>query len=206
MKKLITIFTLLTLASFNTNAFFGKKEISGEYKGKERIALEYLGASFLKGCSSYKLGNYELLALLGTGIAYSVSPITGLITLAASQGTVGVLCFDQSVTKTKNYNIRLKASVTKTSSDRISMVITSQDKKKCAGFTLKLIGEGDGFGGYDLYKNKDSYLKNEVFGNATFHGGKFDLSISEDMSMFTKGRKGYNCKWDLEHGLNVRFK
>ena len=194
--------------STSTMAFFGKKEegIAGKYKGKERISLNYSGIKLLNDCKGdVKLG-FNIIALTGAGLAALLSPAASAATFALFQGWKQAACIDNDYTKTNIFNVKLEAKVVKTNSERITLVISSNDKKKCAGFTIKLIGEPDGFGAYDLYKNKDSYLKNEIFGTATYADKELDLAVTEELQLYTKGRKGHNCLWDLKHGLNISLK
>ncbi|MGI4992432.1 hypothetical protein ACRXCV_07375 [Halobacteriovorax sp. GFR7] len=208
MKKvLIAVFSTVILST-NTYALFGGKDngITGMYKGKESISLNYDGVKLLNKCSFDGRLGYNALSLGAAGAAWSLGPIGIIGTFILVQSYKQSVCFNNSYVRENIFKVKLEAKVVETSSERITLMISSQDKKKCAGFSIKLIGEPDGFGGYDLFKNKESYLKNEVFGTATYAQKELDIAISQEISMLTKGRNGHNCIWDLKHGLNVNLK
>ncbi|EPZ50163.1 hypothetical protein M902_1152 [Bacteriovorax sp. BAL6_X] len=208
MKKLISMLSLVALLSSNTYALFGKKDngIAGVYKGKESISLNYDGVKILNKCSfDGKLG-FNALSVGAAAAAWSLGPLGIIGTFFLVQGWKQGVCFDNSYTRENIFKVKLEAKVVQTSSERITLMITSKDKKKCAGFSVKLIGEPDGFGGYDLFKNKESYLNNEIFGTATYAANELDIAVSESLTLLTKGRHGHKCVWDLKHGLNVNLK
>ncbi len=108
--------------------------------------------------------------------------------------------------KNRTFNIKFKANITKSNTGRITVFITSQDKKRCAGFAMKFLGEEDGFGGYDLYRNKDEYLQNLNIGTLTFNGKNVQIVIPENMTQETNGNNGTECTWDLQYGLDLKLK
>ncbi|WP_419168615.1 hypothetical protein [Halobacteriovorax sp.] len=207
MKKLIATILCVSVMSTSSMAFFGKeKGISGRYKGKERISLNYNGIRLLGDCNGDSRFGFNAASLAAAGLATLLSPAASVATFALMQGWKQAACVDKSVGRTNIFKVKLEAKVVETNSERITLMISSKDKKKCAGFSIKLIGEPDGFGAYDLYKNKDSYLKNEVFGTATYADKELDIAVTEALELYTKGRNGHNCLWDLRHGLNISLK
>lgn len=118
------------------------------------------------------------------------------------------LCFDYEdyYGKSKTLNIKLDVQITKSSTGRITVLLKSQDRKKCAGFAMSFIGEEDGFGGYDLYRNKKDYLQNLNIGTLTYQKGKVNISIPENMTQKTKGTNNYTCTWNLDYGLDLKVK
>ncbi|MFG1501556.1 hypothetical protein ABMA70_15215 [Halobacteriovorax sp. XZX-3] len=118
-----------------------------------------------------------------------------------------LLCLNlENEWKNKTFNIRFNADITKSSTGRITLFITSQDKKKCAGLGMKFIGEEDGFGGYDLYRNKEEYLQNLNIGTLTFNGKNVQIVIPQDMTKQSNGNHGTECTWDLQYGLDLKLK
>ncbi|MFG1501557.1 hypothetical protein ABMA70_15220 [Halobacteriovorax sp. XZX-3] len=213
MKKQLMSLILTTLLCFNSYALFGAKDdgISGEYKGSQRVALTYTGINLYSRCSNYKHHEFWFYHLLGTGVG---AVIVGTGTLAVPFIAIPILAIEGArvancagnVTNTRSIKAKFEAKIFETNTQRITLALKSEGKKKCAGISMKVIGESDGFGGYRLYKDQEAYLNNVELGNVLYSGKEIELSIARGIKLYSKGRNGDTCTWNFEHGLGLTLK
>lgn len=201
MKNLL-LATLIAITSVSSTSVKAQQQSSAQFNGTTPVSLTYLGSGIKKdnGC----------LGMVGTtGTIASIFIIAGGPGVWVGLGAYAFLtaaCTDRAMVKQKSINMKLSAAISSTSSDRVTVLLKSKASKKCAGFSMNLLGETDGFGNYELYANKEAYLANTSLGTMTKLGDKLALNIEEPMTIITKGKKGFDCRWDLTNGLNAELK
>lgn len=193
MKKLIlNTLVLATLASPFKSTF--AEVTSKTYTGKSSIALTYHGLgwsdSYYCNDSEQKMTIYFAGLIVTAGIWPAVHTIQCLESLAPKAGT---------------FKTKLEAVVNEIGNDRVSVSLSSQDKKGCTGFNDAFIGEGDGFGSYELFRSNDDYVAGKSIGRLMKAGKEIILDIEPGKS-WTRGKGGQFCEWQMDRGLHVKMK
>lgn len=215
MKNLL-LSALILFSALSTTTAKAEQSNYQQYQGKAPVALTYLGTGWKTqngNCEWFSIA-FVSVAGVGGGTAAAVGwwgAASATVATAAGVAVVGavagfaVYCTDSHKTKETTLEAKLKAIISKKSEDRVSITLESKSAKRCGGFNLKLIGEDDGFGNYELFANKEAYLENKPMGSMTEAGSKVLINISEPMTIITKGKKGFDCRWDLANGLNAEL-
>ncbi|MGE3611222.1 MAG: hypothetical protein AB7I27_16640 [Bacteriovoracaceae bacterium] len=204
MKTLLLALILGT--SLSTKSF---AEESSSYEGKTQVNLKYNG--WVDGCrgsaKEFGVGGAYVGALfIGTGHAsWAMAAAGGAGGFLLVGGITLALCAESDSPKEKLLSVKLKTVVTSVGTDRINLFITGPSKKGCAPLNISAIGESDGFGNYELFVNKEAYVDNKVLGTLSRAGDKFQLNITNPLSVITQGKKGHDCIWDMKHGLSVEL-
>lgn len=95
------------------------------------------------------------------------------------------------------FDLPISAFLLHTTNGRVSMSLKSEMVEGCIGFNLKVLGESDGFGNYDLFASRKDYLENNILGTMTMNGKELFISIADLNVKSTKGRNGHDCQWDF---------
>ena len=107
--------------------------------------------------------------------------------------------------KTDTSDTRISATMIETKNGRISIYLASEMREGCIGFSLRALGESDGFGNYELYENKQAYLDNLVMGTITQIGNELRIQMHDLKTKVTKGKKGRDCKWDFGNNFFLKM-
>lgn len=211
--KTLLLASIITISGFTSQEVKANRQNFSEYKGKAQLSLTYLGTGWSSeyNCSSTKasIDGSMFSMLLGGGAAMASGVIlpVGVGVVAIGFGAYTLInCTDTNKIKQDTLNADLTASIIESTNERVTLSLQSKKKNGCAGFAFNTLGEDDGFGNYELYANKEAYLENKSIGTMTKNGKKLLINITEDMTIITKGKKGFDCRWDLTNGFSAELK
>lgn len=196
MKKII-LMTLLSTLALNPLSSYAENT-AGTYTAKAPVSLDYYAFGWNHN------NKWESNSCNDIGAKLTLYTVGTLFTLGAVPVLYTFSCLDSNDKKTGIFNTEFSLIVTENSNDRIALNISSEKKKGCIGFTLSLIGEGDGFGGYDLYQSKEDYIAGKTIGRLMNVAEEVLVDI-EPGKTFTKGKNGNLCSWNLDDGLHLKM-
>lgn len=192
MKKLIlNTLVLATLASPFKSTF--AEVTSKKYTGKSSISLTYWGLGWSDSYYCNRFDRNLTVYTMGGFFTAGIWPIVHT-----------VQCLDSTKPKAGTFKTKLEAIVNEVGNDRVTVSLSSQDKKGCTGFNATFIGEGDGFGSYELFRNNEEYVEGKSIGRLMKAGEEVLLDIEPGKS-WTRGKGGKFCEWQMEQGLHVKM-
>lgn len=187
MNRFILMIVLVSQLASNVLYAQGSE---ANFKGKAMVNLTYykdvdLGCSLGKKAAMLTVG----ALFMGGGIAYAVDN-----------------CFAyRNIQHTDSFETSLGATIVQNNNERISLFIDSDNRKKCEGLSLQFIGEDNGFGGYDLYQDREGYIQGDIIGSVDQVNEELRLKIENPFKYLSNGNGGETCSWNFDNGLKLKL-
>ncbi|MGE3608752.1 MAG: hypothetical protein AB7I27_04115 [Bacteriovoracaceae bacterium] len=196
MKKFFLNLMITTLLATSIQSSFAENSVS-TYQGKASIALDYFGTGWNDGQTPYLCDTDGRLFVWTIGLVFTA----GIWPVVVQP----MLCIDYDVKKSTTIKTKLELIMKEVGNNRVTLSLSSEDKKGCGGFTIAVVGEGDGFGNYELFRNNDDYVANKLAGRLMIADNIASISIEPSQAL-TKGKLGNTCSWNMENGLKAQLK
>ncbi|MGE3608754.1 MAG: hypothetical protein AB7I27_04125 [Bacteriovoracaceae bacterium] len=192
MKRIFTCVLLLASLASPFKPLLAESN-STTFHGKVQMSLTYPGLGIRDEYQQFFFDGAE-----GTTIAIITAGVAPLVTLPFNIVNDEV----QSI----SFKVKIKAILKEAGNDRISLRLSTSAKKSCAGFSIPLMGEGDGFGSYELYLNNEDIIANKSIGKLMTLEDQLLLDIDPLVDIRTSGARGKDCLWNTSNGLHLELK
>lgn len=164
----LTLFTNLTLGAEAPNV--------SEYNATARLELTY-NSSGWGGSEKDSLCNEPAIGIFVGIVTLGIAPV--------------LMCPNSHKRKIEVVDVDLKAVQTELENGRGTIRLSSTDNKDCKGLSALVYTEQDGFGGLDIYKNKEDWTNGVKIGSAVKSTNSLELTFtSDELEVSSVGKKG----------------
>ncbi|MGE3608751.1 MAG: hypothetical protein AB7I27_04110 [Bacteriovoracaceae bacterium] len=191
MKKYILNILTIALVAASIQTSFAEAPIT-TYSGKSAVTLKYWDF----GWNSSLCPNNDIAIAWSVGLVLSA----GIIPIVVQP----LICLED-YDKIKTVNAKFELTIKDIGNQRVTLNLSSEAKKNCSGFSLPMIGEGDGFGNYELFKTNEDYIANKSVGRMTSAGNYMYLDLDQGRAA-TQGKDGHSCVWEMNNGIHIKMK